>query len=79
MGYVLPIDSLFSLLASFCKQSETGNFGNKGHVIETLNFGKSWDSERASYNNRDCAKHITAKKTRLRDPLDSTKLLRDAV
>ena len=34
--------------------------------FETLNGAR--DSQRASYKNRDCETHVTAKKTRLRDP-----------
>jgi len=40
-------------------------------VLETLNLAKNEDSMRASY------KEITANKTRLQDPGNSTKILRD--
>ena len=42
-----------------------------------LGLAKNRDSETPSYKNRDCETHISAKKTRLRDPWNSTKILRD--
>ena len=45
--------------------------------FKTLNLLKSGDSERASYKNRDCETHITAKKMRLRDLWNLTKKIRD--
>jgi len=42
-----------------------------------LNIAKTRDSETPSYKKRDCETHITAQKTRLRDPWNSTKILRD--
>ena len=43
----------------------------------SLNTAKNRDSETPSYKKRDCETHITAQKTRLRDPWNSTKILRD--
>ena len=45
--------------------------------FKTLGLGKNRDSETPSYKKRDCETHITAKKTRLRDPWILTKILRD--
>ena len=36
--------------------------------LETLSLAKSRDSETPSYKQRECETHITAIKTRLRDP-----------
>ena len=59
------------------KQTNKQTNKQSNRDFETLSLAKNRDSETPSYKKRDCETHITAKKTRLRDPWISTKILRD--